>query len=63
MERTLCRLELLCLTGTANATIESPERDDLLVFRDSAEVGICLRQFKAYEWQVVSMLQVSQNQH
>jgi hypothetical protein len=48
MERTLCRLKLLCLTGTANATIESSERNDLLVFRDIAEVGICLWQFKAY---------------
>jgi hypothetical protein len=42
VNRTLRRLELLRLAGTADATIESPERDDLFVLRDVAEVCVCL---------------------
>jgi hypothetical protein len=42
VNRTLRRLELLRLAGTADATIKSPERDDLFVLRDVAEVCVCL---------------------
>jgi hypothetical protein len=45
---TLCRLELLRLAGTADTTVESPERNNLLVLRDVAEVGIRLWEFKAW---------------
>lgn len=43
----MCCLELLRLAGTADTTVESPERDNLLVLRDVAEVGIRLWEFKA----------------
>ncbi len=45
--RTLCRLELLRLAGTADTTIESPEGNNLIVLQDVTEVGICLWEFKA----------------
>jgi len=43
---TLCRLELLGLACTTDATVKSPERNNLLVLRDIAEVGIRLGQFE-----------------
>ena len=46
--RTLSRLELLRLAGTANTTVEPPEGNDLVVGEDIAEVGVRLRQLEAY---------------
>jgi hypothetical protein len=46
-ERTLRCLELFGLTGPSNTTGKPPERNDLLVFLDVAEVGIGLREFEA----------------
>ena len=46
--RTLSRLELLRLASTADTTVEPPEGDDLVVGEDIAEVGVRLRQLKAY---------------
>ena len=36
--RTLCRLELFRLAGTPDATVESPERNDLFVLFDITEI-------------------------
>jgi hypothetical protein len=44
--RTQCRLELLRLASTANTTRIPPERYDLFVVFDVAEVGVCLGQFE-----------------
>ena len=48
MERTLGRLELLRLAGTADTTSKSAERNDLLVLLDITEVGVGLRELEAY---------------
>ena len=53
--RTLCRLELFRLAGTADATVESPERNDLFMIFDVAEICICLRELKACEYWSVSV--------
>lgn len=46
--RTLSSLELLGLASTTNTTSESSERDDLLVLRNVAEVGVRLGQLETY---------------
>ena len=48
--RTLCGLELLGLRSASNATIETTERNDLLVLLDIGEVGVGLGQFKTYKF-------------
>lgn len=44
--RTLCRLELLGLAGTANTTSKTTKGDDLLVFRDVTKVCVGLGQLE-----------------
>jgi hypothetical protein len=51
---TLCCLELFRLAGTANATAESPEWDDLFVLLDVTEICIGLRELKAFEYLLIS---------
>jgi hypothetical protein len=50
---TLCCLELFRLAGTANATVESPERDDLFMLLDVTEICICFRELKSFEYWLV----------
>lgn len=47
---TLCCFELFRLAGTANATVESPERDDLFMLFDVPEICICLREPETLEY-------------
>jgi hypothetical protein len=44
---TLRRLKLFRLASSADAAIESPERDDLFMLFDVTEICICLRELKA----------------
>ena len=54
--RTLGRLELLGLRGTANTTSEATERNDLLVLRDVTKVSVGLGQLETYQQSGTSSL-------
>ena len=56
LQRTLCRLELLGLAGTANTTSETTEGDDLLVLRDVTKVSVGLGQLETYQQAAISSL-------
>lgn len=52
---TLRSFELLRLACTSSTTCESPERNDLFMFLNVAEVGVCLRHFQAYDREYISL--------